>query len=133
MVTRFSVAAQPREATHVEHEAHKVYGNVTRYIHNPAAPDHRGSVLSTRQRVGTADTVQLQPGNEASRTHVSTAVKLGVLVETAPGYFADLPRVAEVAPAAVPVALPAAPVAPVRIAPPAPSPHSIDDGPDFGF
>jgi hypothetical protein len=90
MVTRFQVShPEHTEAMHVEHEAHRVYGNATRHVHNPVEVDHRGSVIATRLQVRGMDTVRLDPNNEGSRTHIAAAVKAGLLIETSPGYFAD--------------------------------------------
>ena len=48
-----------------------------------------GSILATRQRVNGADTVELVPGAPGSRTHLSQALKAGLIKETAPGVYAD--------------------------------------------
>jgi hypothetical protein len=88
-LTRIQMGAQRTPQQYPPAEANRVYGSAVRHVHNPAAVDHRGSVLATRRSVNGRDTVCLQPGNEGSRTHIASAVRDGLLIETSPGYYAD--------------------------------------------
>lgn len=91
MLTCVSSGPPPAVGLQALYEANKVHSSGTRYVHLAGEPDYRGSVLSTRQRVNGHDTVRLDPHSEGSRTHIAQAVKAGLLVETAPGFYADLP------------------------------------------
>jgi hypothetical protein len=121
MVTRYSVAADVPEAMHQPYEAQRVYRNAVRNQHNPDQVDHRGSIMATRQQSRGQPSVRLDPYNEASRTHLSTAVRLGLVIETSPGFFIDAPQAAPAAPATAPIRA-AAPVAPAAPPPPPTAP-----------
>jgi hypothetical protein len=88
-VTRVQMGQQPTPQQYPPAEANRVYSSAVRHVHNPEAVQHRGSVLATRRSVNGRDTVCLQPGNEGSRTYISSAVRDGLLIETSPGYYAD--------------------------------------------
>jgi hypothetical protein len=47
------------------------------------------SIMGSLKSMGGQKTVELEPGNPASRTLLSSAVKDGLVVETAPGVFVD--------------------------------------------
>lgn len=60
-----------------------------------------GSVLATMQRQGQHQTVELQPGNPASRTQLAVALREGLIRETAPGIYQDMAGAPEALAAAV--------------------------------
>lgn len=57
--------------------------------YNAGAHAPVSSVLATRRTVNGADTVQLIPGNEGTRTHIAQAVRDGLLIQTGPGLYAN--------------------------------------------
>ena len=94
---------QPQQQLSVP-ESTRVYGGTLSYTNGDAAAVESGgiaryvagfggtpggSVWETRQQQGQHLTVQLEPGNEASRTQVSIAVKEGLLKRAVDGGYED--------------------------------------------
>lgn len=61
---------------------------VTRYVAGSDAPTH--SVMATARQDRNGLSVELVPGQPASRTTIATALREGLVRETSPGYFEDI-------------------------------------------
>jgi hypothetical protein len=81
-VTRFNFGGEAAETT----------SKTATYAHSTAGVTG-GSVLSTLDRQGTAQTVELIPGVPSSRTTVAAALRDGLLVRDAAGNLQDAPDV----------------------------------------
>ena len=64
--------------------------SVSRYSVADEQPHNSGSIVATRQTVNGFDTVELQPGNPASRTTLETAFRTGLIRELGNGIYADV-------------------------------------------
>jgi hypothetical protein len=83
-VTRFDFGTAEAEST-----------GIARYTHTTAGTPG-GGVLASLDRQGRNMTVELQPGNPASRTDVATAIREGVLIRDAQGNLQEAPDAKQV-------------------------------------
>lgn len=84
------------------------------------------SVMTSKRRENGQLTVELEPGNPASRTHIATAARLGLVSEVAPGVWID-------AGSGGPWSQPAAPYAAPQGDQFAPDPATLADPGEGGF
>lgn len=101
-ITRMTIGQPAAAPTEVQHEAARVhqgptrfnmgYGEVTQSSvtkYTVGQDRDTSSVAATLQRLNGADTVELIPGNSASRTHIRQAIADGLIEPAGPGLWRD--------------------------------------------
>lgn len=101
-ITRMAIGQPEAAPAAVPYEANKVsqgtarlnmghgevtQAGVTRYQAGQDRPT--GSVMATRQNVNGHDTIELEPGNPASRTHLKAALAAGLVEPVGSGEYRD--------------------------------------------
>ncbi len=102
-VTRYVHGAPVPEVTHTDPEPNRVHSGALRYTEGAGVqsvgvtryqagqePVRPNSVAATLRRDGALVSVEIEPGNQASRTSVETALRLGLLRPAAGGGFEDV-------------------------------------------
>lgn len=85
----------PHESTRVGNQFHRYErgelksGGVVRYQAGADVPSRPG-VMATAKREGGVLSVELEPGNPASRTGIESALREGLIRQTGPGIYEDM-------------------------------------------